>query len=88
MLSVSELNRQNSKILELSRVLSYLIKDKAMCNTDTTCDLFMKYTEEVTDHLYLEEKEVYRHLLNHQALKVRNTASDFFFRVNRNQACF
>ena len=78
MFSVSKLNEQNNKIKELSKVLSYLIKDKEMCNTETTCDLFMTYTEEVTDHLYLEEKEVYRHLLNHHDPKVRNTAGDFF----------
>ena len=78
MLSVSELNEQNNKITELTKVLGYLIKDKEMCNAETTCDLFMKYTEEVTDHLYLEEKEVYRHLLNHDDNNVRKTASDFF----------
>ena len=78
MLSVSKLNEQNNKIEELSKVLGYLIKDKEMCNSSTTCDLFMQFTEEVTDHLYLEEKEVYLHLLNHEDSKVRNTASDFF----------
>ena len=49
-----------------------------MCSKEATCDLFFKYAEEVTDHLYLEEKEVYRHLLNHEDLKVRNTVNDFF----------
>jgi hypothetical protein len=78
MLSFTELNEQNNKIKELSSVLNYLIDNKEMCNTETTCDLFLKYAEEVTNHLYLEEKEVYRHLLNHDDLKVRNTVNDFF----------
>lgn len=78
MLSFTQLNQQNNKIKELSSVLEYLIKNKEMCNSETTCDLFLKYAEEVTNHLYLEEKEVYRHLLNHNDLRVRNTVSDFF----------
>ncbi len=78
MINIKQLNEQNTKIKELSSVLHYLIANKDMCNTEVTCDLFMEYTEEVTDHLYLEEKEVYRHLLNHDDLKVRNTSNDFF----------
>ncbi|MCF6191060.1 MAG: hypothetical protein L3J51_11315 [Cocleimonas sp.] len=78
MLSFTQLNEENNKIKELSSVLNYLIENKEMCNKDTTCDLFLKYAEEVTNHLYLEEKEVYRHLLNHNDLKVRNTVNDFF----------
>ena len=78
MLSFTQLNEQNNKIKELSSVLNYLIENKEMCSKEATCDLFLKYAEEVTDHLYLEEKEVYRHLLNHDDLRVRNTVNDFF----------
>ncbi len=78
MLSFTQLNEQNNKIKELSSVLNYLIENKEMCNKETTCDLFLQYAEQVTDHLYLEEKEVYRHLLNHEDLKIRNTVKDFF----------
>ena len=78
MTDITQLNEQNTKIKELSSVLHYLISNKEMCSTEVTCDLFMNYTEEVTNHLYLEEKEVYRYLLNHDDLKVRNTTNDFF----------
>ncbi len=78
MLSFTQLNEENNKIKELSSVLSYLIENKEMCNKDTTCDLFLEFAEKVTDHLYLEEKEVYCHLLNHDDLKIRNTVNDFF----------
>ncbi len=78
MLSFTQLNEQNNKIKELSSVLNYLIENKEMCDKEVTCDLFLKYAEEVTNHLYLEEKEVYRHLLNHDDLKIRNTVNDFF----------
>ncbi len=78
MTNILELNTQNSKIKELSSVLQYLISNKEMCNTQVTCDLFLDYAEQVTNHLYLEEKDVYRHLLNHNDSQVRNTSNDFF----------
>jgi len=78
MTNITQLNQQNTKIKELSSVLHYLIKNKEMCNAEITCDLFMKYAEDVTDHLYLEEREVYRHLLNHNDPKVKKTTTDFF----------
>ena len=63
----------------LRRTLKYenTFETVNMCNKDATCDLFLEYAEKVTDHLYLEEKEVYRHLLNHDDFKVRNTVSGF-----------
>jgi succinate dehydrogenase flavin-adding protein (antitoxin of CptAB toxin-antitoxin module) len=78
MTNVSELNTQNAKIKELSSVLQYLISNKEICNTQVTCDLFLDYAEQVTNHLYLEEKDVYRYLLNHTDKQVRNTTHDFF----------
>jgi len=78
MISITQLNNQNIKIRELSDVLSYLFKNKEMCNTDVTCDIFLQYAEQVVDHLYIEEKEVYRELLTHDDIKVKNTTNDFF----------
>ncbi len=78
MTKIPELKTQNLKIKELSRVLEYLISNKEMCNTQVTCDLFLDYAEQVTHHLYLEEKDVYGHLLNHHDSQIRNTSNDFF----------
>ena len=78
MTNILELNTQNSKIKELSSVLQYLISNKEMCNTQVTCDLFLDYAEQVTNHLYLEEKDVYGHLLNHSDIQVRNTSNASF----------
>ncbi len=78
MVSISQLDQQNSKITELSSVLRYLIENKEMCNSEVTCDLFLDYADRVVDHLYLEEKEVYRHLLNHSDSQVKNTTHNFF----------
>ena len=78
MISITQLNNQNLKIRELSDVLSYLFESKEMCNTDVTCEIFLQYAEQVVDHLYIEEKEVYRELLTHDDIKVKNTTNDFF----------
>jgi hypothetical protein len=78
MISISQPDKQNNKITELSGVLRYLIENKEMCNSEVTCDLFLNYADQVVDHLYLEEKEVYRHLLNHRDLRAKNTTRDFF----------
>jgi len=78
MLSIKQLNNQNENIKELSGVLEYLIKNKEMCSSKVTCDLFLNYAKEVNDHLQLEEKDVYSPLLNHDDLQIRNTVVDFF----------
>ena len=78
MITIDQLNEQNIKIKELSSVLGYLFESKEMCNTEATCDLFLQYAEQVVEHLYVEEKEVYRELLTHDDIKVKNTTKDFF----------
>jgi hypothetical protein len=40
MITFEELNTQNHEITELTNVLSYLLADRAMCDTDICCDLF------------------------------------------------
>lgn len=77
MVSFDELNRQNDKITELSNVLSYLIDDRAVCDTSVTCDLFFEYVDRVRQHLEVEEKELYQGLLAHKDNKVCNTARMF-----------
>jgi len=77
MISFKELNEQNQKITELSRVLTRLITDRAICDTDTTCDLFFDYINKVKEHLDVEERELYRELLTHSDSHVKNTASMF-----------
>lgn len=77
MVSFEELNQQNDKITELSNVLSYLIDDRAVCDTSVTCELFFEYVDRVRQHLDLEERELYQSLLNHQDGKVCNTARMF-----------
>jgi len=77
MISFKELNQQNHKIAELSKVLSHLIEDRSLCDTDVTCDLFFDYVEKVQSHLDIEDRELYQALLIHKETRINNTASRF-----------
>jgi hemerythrin-like domain-containing protein len=77
MISFTELHEQNHKIAELSKVLSHIIDDRSICDTDVTCDLFFEYTEKVKAHLDIEDRELYQALLTHKESRVKNTANRF-----------
>ena len=77
MISFEELTEQNHKIAELSKVLSYIIEDRAICDTDVTCDLFFDFADRVKEHLDVEERELYQALLIHHEKSVNNTAHRF-----------
>jgi len=77
MISFEELTEQNHKIAELSKVLSYIIEDRSICDTEVTCDLFFDYAQRVQEHLDVEERELYQALLIHSEKTVNNTAHRF-----------
>lgn len=77
MVSFTALNQQNDHITELSNVLSYLIDDRAICDTEVTCELFFSYVDRVREHLDMEERELYQRLLAHKESRIRNTANKF-----------
>lgn len=77
MISFSELTQQNHKIAELSKVLSHIIDDREVCDTDVTCDLFFEFVSQVQDHLDIEDREIYQALLVHNENRVKNTANRF-----------
>lgn len=77
MISYMELNEQNHKITELSNVLSYLINERSMCDTEVSCELFFRYVELVKDHLETEERELYQLLLMDDDNDARNTGRKF-----------
>lgn len=77
MVTYDTLNTQNHKIFELSNVLNYLLEDRVMCDTEVTCDLFFDFVALVKEHLELEDKHIYRHLLTHSDQSVKNTATKF-----------
>lgn len=76
MITFDELNRQNHEITELTNVLSYLLADRAMCDTDVCCELFYRYGDRIKAHLDLVD-HTYTDLLTHSDTKVNNTARMF-----------
>lgn len=77
MVTYDEINAQNDKITELSNVLSYLLADRAMCDTQVTCDLFFEYVDQVKEHMELSDKRLCGKLLVHADRQVTNTAKNF-----------
>jgi len=77
MVSFKELNEQNHKIAERTKIILYMIKDRDICNTDVTCDLFFDLTDTIKKHMDLEERELYKDLLTHSDKAVRTTAENF-----------
>ena len=77
MITYKELNEQNHRITELSNVLSYLFKDRSMCDTDSCCSLFMNYVTLVMEHIDTVDKNMYSDLLGSPDRKVNNVAKNF-----------
>lgn len=77
MISYQELNAQNEKIIELSNVLSVLLKDRSICDSETCCKIFYNYMEHVNTHMQRVECDLYPDLLSNSEATARNTASNF-----------
>ena len=77
MITYKELNEQNHRITELSNVLSYLFKDRSMCDSESCCELFNNYVTLVNEHIDLVDKNMYSDLLGSSDEKVKNVAKNF-----------
>jgi hypothetical protein len=77
MVTFEELNSQNHKIMELSKVLQNVIQDRSLCDNEVTCDLFFQYVDQVKGHLDVEDRHLYAALLNHKESGVNYTAKQF-----------
>ena len=77
MVPFDQLNVQNHKIAETSKVLSSLIQDRELCDTEIACELFDRYNDGVSAHMEFNEKYVYSVLLNHPDRTVNATANKF-----------
>jgi hypothetical protein len=76
MITFEELNTQNHEITELTNVLSYLLADRAMCDTDICCDLFYRYGDRIKAHLDMVD-HTYTDLLTNSDTKVNKSARMF-----------
>jgi hypothetical protein len=77
MVTFADLHQQNHKITELSNVFLYLIRERAMCDTEVACDLFFDYAKNVREHIDLVDKQLCGRLISHPDQGVRNTADRF-----------
>lgn len=77
MITFDELNTQNHEISELSNVLHYLLSDRGMCDTQVTCDLFFDFVDRVTEHLDVEDSQIYPKLLSSRDIASKNMARNF-----------
>ena len=77
MISIDDMHEHNHKITEYSKVLSVLIKDRELCNTQVMCDIFFNYVDAVKEHLSNEEKNIYQPMLIHSDSSINNTATQF-----------
>jgi len=76
MITYDELNAQSHEIIELSNVLSYLLKERSMCDTGTCCELFYRYGEKIQAHLDTVD-HTYTTLLNSQDEHAKKVADKF-----------
>ena len=76
MLTFDELNVQNHKITELSNVLSVLIKDRILCDSEIFSSLFYSYMDKVNEHMQHVDS-LYSGLLRDPSKEANNTANNF-----------
>ena len=77
MISIDTLQEHNHKIAEHSKVLSVLIHDRELCDTQVMCDIFFNYVDAVKEHLDTEERNIYQPMLVHSDAAVKNAAGQF-----------
>jgi hypothetical protein len=77
MITYAELHEQNHRITELTNVLNYLFKDRAMCDTGSCCELFYRYVDLVKKHIEMVDKDMYKDLLKSPDDKINNVARNF-----------
>ncbi len=77
MVSYENLNKQNHKITELSNVLSVLIKDRLLCDSETCNQLFFEYMDDVMAHMHEIDANWYQDLLKHSSQDINNVANNF-----------
>lgn len=77
MIQLSELKQQHQEIAELIQVLSILIHDKSVRQTNTVFKLFEQLFEKLNRHLELEGKTLYPELLVHKNEMLQEVATRF-----------
>lgn len=77
MITFEEINHHNHKILERINIISYMIKDRTICDSDVTCDLFFDLMDRIKSQMDVEERELYKDMLTHSDASIKTTADNF-----------
>ena len=77
MVKFADLHNQNHKITELSNVFLYLIRERAMCDTECARTLFFDYVSKVREHMELVDAQLCGCLIKSQDRTMANTADRF-----------
>jgi len=77
MSQTSDLHLQIHKITELSNILTNLLSDRSLCDTEVTCELFFRYVDSVKDHLKHTDSNLYAQLLDHSDAHKNKVANLF-----------
>jgi len=77
MVTFEQINQHNHKILERINIIGYMIKDRVICDSDVTCDLFFDLMDRIKSQMDIEERELYREMLTHSDATVKSTADNF-----------
>lgn len=77
MITYEDLHKQNHEITEISNVFLYLIEERAMCDTQITCELFFDYIDKVKQHLEIQDNHMYTILLSAGDSDSKHAAENF-----------
>ena len=77
MIAFATLHAQNHDITEITNVFRYLIKDRPMCDTQISRDLFFQLSKKVKEHMETVDRDLCTRLISHQDQAVKNTADRF-----------
>jgi hypothetical protein len=77
MADFAKLHEQNHRITETSNVFLYLIRERAMCDTECAKNLFFDYVARVREHIELVDAQLCGQLMKSQDRDMKNTADRF-----------
>lgn len=77
MVNFDELHLQNHRITEISNVFLYLIRERAMCDTECARMLFFDHADKVREHMELVDAQLCGCLIKSQDRTMSNTANRF-----------
>ncbi len=77
MTDYDKLHEENHKITELANILTLLLSDRALCDSEVTCELFFRYVDKVNNHLLQTDSALYAKLLAAGDQKSRNLVDRF-----------